>query len=74
MKGIRVLFLAVGCIYFILGFVCLRQAQGDSTIAEYLSQQGKVLYEKGNISDAIHQLSKALLVDSNNKLAKEYLK
>ena len=44
-----------------------------SMIAEDKVKDGKAFYEEGDYQRAIHEFSKALLVDPNNKEAREYL-
>ena len=48
------------------------QGQGNA-VAEYLYIIGKEYYDEGNLEQAIHELKKALMVDSEHSLARKYL-
>ena len=47
---------------------------GASLLSDHLTDEGIEFYNQGRYDQAVHQLSKALLVDPENKLALEYLK
>ena len=66
-------------VYFFLG-VCLgvmwvgvSQAETTNATSDYLVEIGEMYYNKGQKTDAIHEFSKALLINPDNKVAKEYL-
>ncbi len=67
----------VVCLCLVLGvFVTLNSvagAQEKSLIADYLVTEGKNYYVAGDYAKAIHELSKALLVDPNHEEAQYYL-
>jgi chromosome segregation ATPase len=48
-------------------------ANTSNDAADYLANLGKKYYDGGQIDEAIHEFSKALIVDPNNVLAKKYL-
>lgn len=48
-------------------------AQDYRGTAQFLIDQGKQNYHKGDLSAALHEFSKALLVDPGNATAKDYL-
>lgn len=49
-------------------------AQEANEITQYLTEKGIAFFRQGRKRQAIHEFSKALLVDPENKTAKKYLK
>jgi len=49
-------------------------AKSRSNISNYLTDEGKKYYKKGDTSSSIHNFSKALLVDPGNDTARDYLR
>ncbi len=45
----------------------------DNPIVEFLIDYGQKLYHRGDVAGAVHEMSKALLVDPDNKKARQYL-
>lgn len=87
MKLIKQMFLAAACAVIVFSpaqsfasdnYESLKSyifhIQEDNTVASSLVDLGKSFYQEGNRKEAIHEFSKALLVDPYNKEAKEYLK
>lgn len=48
-------------------------AFGQTQAADYLCERGKKLYAQGRTEEALSEFNKALLVDSNNEAAKDYV-
>ena len=46
----------------------------ETSIQGFLVDIGKSFYQKGNYEEAVHEFSKALIVDPDNQAAKAYLK
>lgn len=65
-----------GISLIVLGFIFFVQpvcADSKYGAAQFLTEIGIQHYERGQIDEAAHELSKALMLDPGNKKAKEYL-
>jgi len=65
--------LLIFIIPLISGFCCLKPAFCDIGSAEYLCQMGLHFYQQGRFEDSLEEFKKALMLDPNNKVAKEYV-
>jgi hypothetical protein len=65
--------LSVLIISLILGPGYLKPAFCNVVSAEYLCQMGVNFYQGGRLEDSLQEFRKALLVDPDNKIAKEYI-
>jgi chromosome segregation ATPase len=63
-------------VFLFLGFVLAHAASSEaySGVAQFLNDRGKKLYKQGLITEAVREFSKTLLVDPDNKVAREYLR
>ncbi len=66
--------------YKIIGLICLAllflpnaQAFSQSQAADFLCERGKSLYAQGKTEEALSEFNKALLINSNNPVAKDYI-
>lgn len=58
----------------VIGFsVPVGAALAENPAGDYLVELGEKFYERGNLEDALHEFSKALIVDPDNKKAREYM-
>lgn len=69
-------FLAVCLCVSIFLFPCPLPALAESAniMTEYLVKIGKIYYDEGNFVSAIHEFTKAVMIDPNNEEAQYYLK
>jgi len=74
MKRYRLFFCFLLSIVMVISMVQNIHAETTSIVSEYLTEEGKNLYESGNADEALKSFSKAILADPNNEEAKEYLK
>jgi len=75
MKNISVYILILLGLAFTSSFLsqnAFAQEEYDGT-ADYLCQYAELLYEEGEISDAVHELNKALQANPNNRCAKKLM-
>ncbi|MDD5692371.1 MAG: tetratricopeptide repeat protein [Candidatus Omnitrophica bacterium] len=63
--------LALSCLAFLFSPVNPALAQGQA--APYLCELGKSFYSMGQIDEALSEFNKALLVDPDNQVAREYI-
>ncbi|MBN2831332.1 MAG: tetratricopeptide repeat protein [Candidatus Omnitrophica bacterium] len=54
-------------------FLCTSFAFASNQAVDYLCELGKVSYAQGRIDNALSDFNKALLIDPDNKIAKEYV-
>lgn len=62
-----------GAVFLFLLFVQTAPVEAKSGVAEFLNDRGKKMYRQGLVEEAVREFSKALLVDPDNKTAREYL-
>jgi len=63
----------IALLFLLLTSVILRPAFCATQAAEYLCELGIAFYRIGKYDDALHEFNKALLIDSNNQTAKQYI-
>lgn len=61
------------CLFFIFSAVPAHGLSQD-VMVQYLIKLGKVYYQKGDFASAIHEFTKAVMVDPGNKEAQDYLR
>ena len=74
MKRKQLFVLKMVLVVLISGAVPEVYAREGNGAAEALCQYGKRLYKQGDLENAIHEFSKALIVDPENETAKSYLR
>ena len=57
----------------VFSFFSLRFSFASTQAAEYLSELGAALYSLGKYDDALNEFNKVLLIEPDNKIAKEYI-
>ncbi len=64
---------SIALVSLALLFLLTRPVFAESQAVDYLCELGKSFYSLGNTEDALSEFNKVLLVDPNNKVAKEYI-
>ena len=68
-----IIFVFLLSVLFNLNSISIVRAQTSQMGADYLVEIGKGYYEDGNMEEAMHEFSKALMIQANHKEAREYL-
>ena len=68
------IYLLISIVTVLLSLNNVSATETSSGASDYLVETGERSLQSGDVQDAIHEFSKALMVDPDNEKAKHYLK